>query len=145
MIKVSGQLTCCVRCSLPDRWQQALGSSRGQEGGATDCAGWQAEPRVPAHPGPPWVQILGLQDRAGRRKPRHPREQGSFSATVGALSFSLWFHLNGSSTSLPPPGGSCPVSGRNRCSEDGGGVSQALLQRHQQHQDTCLRVCTHLG
>ncbi|CDQ91699.1 unnamed protein product, partial [Oncorhynchus mykiss] len=41
-------------------------------------------------------------------------------------------------------GGSCPGVGRYRCVEDRGGVSEALVQRHQQHGHARLRLRANL-
>lgn len=133
-------------CSLPDRWRSAMGFASGEKGRKDHCAWWQAKPWVPAHPGPAWVQIRSLQDCTGRRQSCHPGEQGlcgkrQYSGSVSNLfEFKLVDCLF-----LSLPGGSCPVSGRYRCFEDGCRVSQAFLQWKQQHQNTCLCVCTYLG
>lgn len=134
-----------VPCSLSDRWRPALGFAGGEKSGEDHCAWWQAKPRVPAHPGPAWVQILSLQNSTGRQQPCHPGKQGLWSQKPNDT---LWISnvvTFKQTVRMSLPGRGCPVSGWYRCSEDRRRVSKAVLQWEQQHQNTHLCVSTYLG
>lgn len=122
--------------SLPYRWRPAMGFASGEKGRKDHCAWRQAKPWVPAHPGPAWVQIFSFQDCTGWRQPCYPGEQGLCAEEPFDISVSNQFQIQTDwllCLCLSLPGGSCPVSGRYRCFEDGCRVPQAFLQWKQQH------------